>query len=139
MESSNNTFIRGVQFGPIVLFITLSSCRLQQGCSIQKLHQARGRQVVSQLIISCNFQSHGPMAPLFRRKNLVCFYCNKKSNIKYDGHITRWDCTVCESTNFLDEVSHAIFIIDWQLPIAESRMGTLQILPSQLKRLLPRS
>jgi hypothetical protein len=57
-----------------------------------------------QPLLFSNTQSHGHMAPSFRRKNLVCFYCNKKSDIKYDGLISRWDCTQCESTNFLDEV-----------------------------------
>ncbi|RDL37787.1 uncharacterized protein BP5553_05220 [Venustampulla echinocandica] len=47
--------------------------------------------------------SHGPMAPSLRRKNLVCFYCNKKSGIKYDGLITKWECGYCDSMNFLDE------------------------------------
>lgn len=52
---------------------------------------------------------HGPMAPkstpAVSQKKLVCFYCNKRSNIRYDGLITQWVCTRCESTNFLDEVS----------------------------------
>jgi len=39
----------------------------------------------------------------FTRKYLVCFYCNKKSNIKYDGTISQWDCKICEATNYLDE------------------------------------
>jgi len=47
---------------------------------------------------------HGPMAPSFARKNLVCFYCNKKSPLKYDGSISQWDCKSCEATNYLDEV-----------------------------------
>lgn len=45
------------------------------------------------------------MAPTTRgRKYLVCFYCNKKSDIKYDGLITQWDCARCEASNYLDEV-----------------------------------
>jgi len=43
------------------------------------------------------------MAPISRRKLLVCFYCNKKSGIKYDGLITSWECARCTSTNFLDD------------------------------------
>ena len=39
-----------------------------------------------------------------RRKNLVCFYCNKGSGIKYDGFIKQWECRQCDSVNFLDEV-----------------------------------
>ncbi|KAM3074740.1 hypothetical protein ACMFMG_008160 [Clarireedia jacksonii] len=39
----------------------------------------------------------------FTRKYLVCFYCNKKSNIKYDGAISQWDCKICDATNYLDE------------------------------------
>lgn len=34
---------------------------------------------------------------------LVCFYCNKRSNIHYDASIRRWDCAKCDATNFLDE------------------------------------
>jgi hypothetical protein len=34
----------------------------------------------------------------------VCFYCNKRSDIKYDGFLTQWECTKCDSVNFLDEV-----------------------------------
>ena len=49
--------------------------------------------------------NYGLMASSFRgRKNLICFYCNKRSDIRYDGLMTRWDCTKCDSTNFLDEV-----------------------------------
>jgi len=51
-----------------------------------------------------NSVCHGPMAPSFRRKVLVCFYCNKKSGIKYDGLIKQWECGNCESMNYLDEV-----------------------------------
>jgi len=51
-----------------------------------------------------NSKCHGLMAPSFRRKVLVCFYCNKKSSIKYDGLITQWECGNCESMNYLDEV-----------------------------------
>ncbi|KAF4624628.1 hypothetical protein G7Y89_g13539 [Cudoniella acicularis] len=46
--------------------------------------------------------SHGLMAPTRHRKNLVCFYCNKKSGLQYDGLITQWECTSCGSMNFLD-------------------------------------
>jgi hypothetical protein len=55
---------------------------------------------------------HGLMAPLRRKKILVCFGCGKKSGIKYDGQMTRWDCSLCESPNFLDEVSYPIFFLD---------------------------
>lgn len=50
-------------------------------------------------------QDHVPMAPITRgKKNLVCFYCNRTSSIKFDGFITCWDCAQCGSPNFLDEV-----------------------------------
>jgi hypothetical protein len=49
-------------------------------------------------------ESHGHMAPKFGLKSLVCFYCNKKSGLKYDGLITQWRCEKCDSENFLDEV-----------------------------------
>lgn len=52
-------------------------------------------------------ENHGLMAPRFRMNTLVCFYCNKKSGIKYDGLITQWDCDTCGSENFLDEVRPA--------------------------------
>jgi hypothetical protein len=49
-------------------------------------------------------QYHGHMAPSLGRKYLVCFYCNIKTGIKYDGLITQWECSQCQSVNFLDEV-----------------------------------
>lgn len=55
-------------------------------------------------LLSSKTKRHGLMASSLRRKNLVCFYCNKRSDIKYDGFITQWECTKCDSVNFLDEV-----------------------------------
>jgi hypothetical protein len=110
--------------------------------------QAQGGRVLAQNIVAednnhplllSKTQSHGHMAPSFRRKYLVCFYCNNKSNIRYDGLITRWDCTQCESTNFLDEVQFLTPCIRYKiinlmrLLIPASRMGILQILQSQPK------
>ncbi|KAH8596452.1 Ima1 N-terminal domain-containing protein [Bisporella sp. PMI_857] len=43
------------------------------------------------------------MASRFGRRNLVCFYCNKRSGIKYDGLINRWECASCDAINYLDE------------------------------------
>ncbi|KAH6674590.1 Ima1 N-terminal domain-containing protein, partial [Halenospora varia] len=44
------------------------------------------------------------MAFLKRHKKLlVCFYCNKKSGIQYDGLITQWECANCGADNYLDE------------------------------------
>ena len=48
-----------------------------------------------------------------RNKNLVCFYCNGKSEQKFDGKIRQWDCRRCDATNYLDEVS--CFDHDFQL------------------------
>jgi hypothetical protein len=53
---------------------------------------------------SNNRESHGLMASKFGGRTLICFYCNKKSGIKYDGLITQWQCGQCESENYLDEV-----------------------------------
>ncbi|KAE8453110.1 hypothetical protein EG329_012297 [Mollisiaceae sp. DMI_Dod_QoI] len=47
-------------------------------------------------------QSDGKM-PSSRAKRLVCFYCNKKSDLKYDGKTTQWPCSICEAINYLDE------------------------------------
>jgi hypothetical protein len=55
-------------------------------------------------VIRMNTNHHGHMAPSTRQNYLVCFYCNKKSCIKYDGLITQWECLLCESMNYLDEV-----------------------------------
>jgi hypothetical protein len=41
----------------------------------------------------------------FSRRRLICFGCNKRSSIKYDGRIRQWECAECKSTNYLDEVS----------------------------------
>ncbi|KAG4029649.1 hypothetical protein MFRU_015g01830 [Monilinia fructicola] len=36
------------------------------------------------------------------RKRLVCFYCGKKSNHKFDGSFSQFDCGTCDATNYLD-------------------------------------
>lgn len=38
-------------------------------------------------------------------KLLTCFYCGRRSTIRYDGHIQHFDCAKCNATNFLDTVS----------------------------------
>ncbi|KUJ12100.1 uncharacterized protein LY89DRAFT_221917 [Mollisia scopiformis] len=38
-----------------------------------------------------------------KSKRLVCFYCNKKSDLRYDGQMTQWPCALCEAVNYLDE------------------------------------
>jgi len=51
-------------------------------------------------------KNHGKqMASSFGRKSLLCFYCNKRSGIKYDGFITQWECGKCDAMNYLDAVS----------------------------------
>ena len=51
-------------------------------------------------------KSHGKqMASSFGRKSLLCFYCNKRSSVKYDGIITQWECGRCDAMNYLDAVS----------------------------------
>lgn len=78
-------------------------------------------------------QYHGHMAPpTFGRKYLVCFYCNKKSGIKYDGLIAQWECARCGSMNFLDEVRPPNNSVQKQTDIFD-RMAispTLQLLPN---------
>lgn len=36
-------------------------------------------------------------------KYLTCFYCGKRSNIKYNNHIDEFLCLYCDATNYLDE------------------------------------
>ncbi|KAL6817421.1 Ima1 N-terminal domain-containing protein [Trichoderma camerunense] len=38
-----------------------------------------------------------------RGRLLTCFYCGKRSSIRYDGHIRDFLCTYCEARNYLDE------------------------------------
>ncbi|KAI9643358.1 hypothetical protein NHQ30_007977 [Ciborinia camelliae] len=38
----------------------------------------------------------------FLRKRLVCFYCGKKSHIKWDNQLRQFDCKFCDATNHLD-------------------------------------
>ncbi|GFP58480.1 integral inner nuclear membrane protein ima1 [Trichoderma asperellum] len=38
-----------------------------------------------------------------RGRLLACFYCGKRSSIRYDGRIRDFLCTYCEATNYLDE------------------------------------
>jgi len=51
-----------------------------------------------------DFHDHGVMASFRGKKKLVCFYCNKRSGIVYDGLITQWECAKCDAMNYLDEV-----------------------------------
>jgi len=54
-------------------------------------------------------KNHGKqMASSFGRKSLICFYCNKRSSIKYDGFITQWECGKCDAMNYLDAVSYTL-------------------------------
>lgn len=85
--------------------------------AIQKLLQGGGQgRVLARVstnhnhtfVLSSKTESHGLMASSLRRKNLVCFYCNKRSDIKYDGFITQWECAKCDSVNFLDEVCSSL-------------------------------
>ncbi|TDZ17410.1 Integral inner nuclear membrane protein ima1 [Colletotrichum orbiculare MAFF 240422] len=43
------------------------------------------------------------MANLRSRRFLNCFYCGKRSSIKYDGFIREFLCLHCDATNYLDE------------------------------------
>jgi hypothetical protein len=40
---------------------------------------------------------------------LRCFYCNKRSHLRYDGRMTKWTCGNCEADNYLDKVSSWLF------------------------------
>lgn len=37
-------------------------------------------------------------------KSLSCFYCGKKSGLKFDGTKRDFLCKYCDATNYLDEV-----------------------------------
>ncbi|KAL7931661.1 Ima1 N-terminal domain-containing protein [Trichoderma chlorosporum] len=41
--------------------------------------------------------------PRLRGRLLACFYCGKRSSIRYDGRIRDFLCTNCDATNYLDE------------------------------------
>ncbi|KHN95491.1 uncharacterized protein MAM_06548 [Metarhizium album ARSEF 1941] len=43
------------------------------------------------------------MARFRRAKDLTCFYCGKRSGIKFDGAIRDFLCLHCDATNYLDE------------------------------------
>ncbi|KAM0330955.1 hypothetical protein ACHAQA_003912 [Verticillium albo-atrum] len=43
------------------------------------------------------------MASMRSRGNLVCFYCGKRSSIKFDGSIRDFFCIKCDAANYLDE------------------------------------
>jgi hypothetical protein len=57
-------------------------------------------------INTANVHDHGVMASFRSKKRLVCFYCNKRSGIEYDGLITQWECAKCDAMNYLDEVPY---------------------------------
>ncbi|KUI63272.1 Integral inner nuclear membrane protein ima1 [Cytospora mali] len=44
------------------------------------------------------------MAPQNRKINkyLTCFYCNRKSSTRYDGHMRQFECNNCQASNYLD-------------------------------------
>lgn len=44
------------------------------------------------------------MANLRRPRYLSCFYCGKRSSLRYDGRIRNFECLHCEAVNYLDEV-----------------------------------
>jgi hypothetical protein len=39
-----------------------------------------------------------------RNRFLECFYCGRKSAVRYDGQQS-FECLNCDATNYLDEVS----------------------------------
>jgi hypothetical protein len=38
-----------------------------------------------------------------RGSRLACFYCGKRSTLKYDGRMREFSCSSCDATNYLDE------------------------------------
>ena len=45
------------------------------------------------------------MAHLRRGKYLTCFYCGKRTSLRFDAATRQFDCSKCDATNYLDEVS----------------------------------
>ncbi|KAG7101887.1 Integral inner nuclear membrane protein ima1 like [Verticillium longisporum] len=43
------------------------------------------------------------IASLRSRGNLTCFYCGKRSSVKFNGIISDFLCLKCDATNYLDE------------------------------------
>lgn len=64
---------------------------------------------------------------------LVCFYCGKKSNLRFDGQ-EQWTCATCEAVNYLDEVC---FLCTLQSSTANNtdRMERSLILLSQFQQI----
>ncbi|CRK27676.1 hypothetical protein BN1708_014910 [Verticillium longisporum] len=44
------------------------------------------------------------IASLRSRGNLTCFYCGKRSSVKFNGIISDFLCLKCDATNYLDEL-----------------------------------
>jgi hypothetical protein len=78
-----------------------------QPCSLAGIDDMRGSEN-SRVDRVHNTTKHGKM-PL-RSRRLVCFGCNRKSTLRYDGSIRKWACAGCESVNYLDEVRWEPFI-----------------------------
>lgn len=55
--------------------------------------------------------AHTDTMPMLLRRNLTCFYCGAKSELKKSPSIRQFDCKECEATNYLDEVSPAPFCL----------------------------
>jgi hypothetical protein len=53
----------------------------------------------------------GPTMMRMRGRLLTCFYCGKRSSIRYDGRIRDFRCTYCEATNYLDEVCEDLLLL----------------------------
>jgi hypothetical protein len=86
------------------------------------------------------------MATTVGRNYLVCFYCNKRSDIKNDGLITQWECTKCDSMNFLDEVlssqagvRHNTNFLQQNGEITDPPVATEQAASSNVKFAFPRA
>ncbi|EFX06207.1 hypothetical protein CMQ_6528 [Grosmannia clavigera kw1407] len=43
------------------------------------------------------------MAGFRRTRYLACFYCGRRTSIRYDGHMRHFECPNCEATNYLDK------------------------------------
>lgn len=75
------------------------------------------------------------MARFRGARYLSCFYCGKRSGLKYDGVTRDFLCLYCDATNYLDEVIARLQsppTARQGIPSAdENRMERLRILPSQ--------
>lgn len=71
------------------------------------------------------------MARFGGSRYLSCFYCGKRSGLKFDGTVTDFLCMYCDATNYLDEVRFRISL-RFYISALEAANTTFRMAKSQI-------